>query len=750
MRGKGYLIAITVVVAITAVYYRENILVMLSVLICWLFLIHYKKILLFPLLTLIVFSAYFFYVDTNNTTLLSGDETKFHGEIITSPINKNEKITFTIRNDMNEKLIAKLKDNKSLSIGEKCHIVGTLEKPLTSKNFYDFNYASYLYFQEIHWILHVNEIDCKRKPLSVLEKIKLLRSKGIERVKQSYPKGINGYVNALIFGEKSSIPKDEYQLYQQQGLSHLLAISGLHVGTLFGFIYYIFIRIGLTKEKTRSLLLFILPLYAIIAGSAPSVVRASSMAFFFLLFLRLRKRMLALDAISIACIITLIYDPYKVFHLGFQLSFIVSFFLICSTRIISRYQQRYKQLFVVTIIAQLASFPLVLYTNYEISIWSYFLNLLFIPVYSIVLLPLLFISFFIIEFQAVFHGLISFVEFVFSTLLQLLIMVESFSFGKIIFGKPPIFIVLTYYFTLLVGFYIWEKNEGLKDILKAFTLFMILCIGHWLFPYFDGSIEVTILDVGQGDAIVLKLPYQREVIVIDTGKAIVNKEGEEIYNAGKAVVNPFLKAKGIKRINKLILTHGDIDHIGGATAILNNFPVNKLLLPKTNIKDKISELTKAASKKGIEIIYATRGMRWHVKSGQFVILHPAKQNYYNDSNNQSIVLLSELGNKKWLFTGDIEKEAEEELTKVYKNMDVDVLKVAHHGSNTSSTLKFINETNPHVSVISVGRNNIYGHPHDDVLNRLRRNSGLVARTDRDGAITFIYKRGKWKIIKSLN
>jgi competence protein ComEC len=752
MRGKAYLLTISAILGITTIYFKS--IVSIIVVICWIIYLRLNKFLFLPILTLILFSMYFYYVDETNLSTLSGSEQVLYGEILSNPTVKQGSVTFSfeIRNK-NENVLVSIPDNvedaNQIAIGYKCKLKGVLEKPLSAKNFYDFNYAQYLYYQRVHWLMNAEEITCKTSKLSLIEKLQKYREYGIKKVQKYFPKEIQGYTNALMFGSRSLLHKDDYALYQSHGLSHLLAISGLHVGTILSFIYFILIRFGITKESAMTAMLILLPLYCVVSGAAPSVIRASSMAFLFLAFLRFKKRINAVDAISYSCMFILAIDPYKLFHLGFQLSFIVSFILVNSVVIISRYHSRTLQLLIVTFIAQVASFPLVLWANYEISLLSLPLNLLFIPIYSIIILPLTFIAFFTIDISVLFTIITGLLQIIYSKLLLILHVVEQFPFLMIVFGKPSLQLVFAYYGTIIVGFYLWELNVGWKAFLQAFSLFFIVSMFHWFAPYFDASTKVTFLDVGQGDSIVIKLPYHREVIVIDTGRKIITKKGDVKFNAGQAVVLPFLKANGLKHIDKLIITHGDLDHIGGASYIINRYPVKDLFLPYDDDQStNVSNLIKQAQISDVTVTPAVLGQQWKVNDNVFTVVHPAQKKYH-DKNNQSIVIHAVIGKKAWLFTGDIEKEAEEEVLDVLGKVNIDILKVAHHGSETSTKSQFLDSISPSIAVISAGRNNWYGHPHREVIKRLKERNIVIARTDQLGAISFIYKDGAWQIHSSI-
>ncbi|MED5074483.1 DNA internalization-related competence protein ComEC/Rec2, partial [Anoxybacillus geothermalis] len=267
-------------------------------------------------------------------------------------------------------------------------------------------------------------------------------------------------------------------------------------------------------------------------------------------------------------------------------------------------------------------------------------------------------------------------------------------------------------------------------------------------PYVDPHGEVTVLDVGQGDCIYIELPYRKAVYLIDTGGAA--EWGKESwrrrahpFSVGRDVVVPFLKAQGVRTIDKLILTHDDADHIGSAPEVFEAVKVKEMVTSP----GALPRVQKMARPFSGPVRTAVRGERWTEGGVQFIVLHPEKGN--NEDNNGSLVLLARLGGLIWLFAGDIEEEAEQALIRAYPELRADVLKVAHHGSKTSTTEPFLRTIKPRAAIISVGRYNRYGHPSSEVLMRLRQQRAIVWRTDENGAIRYVYGEngGTFQVMK---
>ncbi|UAC47314.1 DNA internalization-related competence protein ComEC/Rec2 [Bacillus aquiflavi] len=661
----------------------------------------------------------------------------------------------------NEKLMLKYKIKtkqekrdleKKFIYPSSCKITGTLQAPSKPRNENAFNYHSYLLRQKIYWILspdRFNPQSCqplKATPYTVLMKF---RQKGISYLKKHFPEAAASLSVALIFGERDLLDEDVLKNYQQLGIIHLLAISGLHVGLLTGMLYYLAIRFGLTREKTLMALVIFLPIYALLTGGAPSVIRAVMMSIFVLLsLLWKRKRREPLVGLCIAFLLFLFVSPYSVFEPGFQLSFIVSLALIlCAPYIFTRYKQWGMQLIVVSLTAQLASLPIIIYYFYEFSPLSILMNIFYVPVFSIIVLPLSLLTFlFHMIFPFIGLPLLFILNFIIAFINKLAQMFAALPFSTVTLGRPNFIILLCLSGSICLFFYLWENNEKKKKLIfpQFFIPLFVLCI-HWGITKYSSYGEVTFIDVGQGDSIFIQLPNDKGNYLIDTGGVLhfekdAWRERRKRFDTGKDILTPFLKSKGITCVDKLILTHGDADHIGGALGLLDEVKVKEILLPNMSKRSKIENiiLDKAKEKK-INVRFVTEGEKWKKGNALFQIISPEKDREETERNNSSIVIYAKIGRLNWLFTGDLEIDGEERLINTYSNLKVDVLKAGHHGSRTSTSEHFLDHIHPLIAIISAGVSNRYGHPHVEVLSKLAERNIRVYRTNDHGAITYKFR-----------
>jgi len=632
-------------------------------------------------------------------------------------------------------------------LGFICKVEGKVEKPMVARNKNSFDYQIYLRNLNVYWLLkseHNPLTMCKSPKQNWNERIKTIRLKGLRHLENHFPTEAKAFAAALLFGESGLINEETYDAYKKLSLVHILAISGLHVGIIAGGSFYLGIRLGLTREMTKLLLMGMLPLYCIVAGGAPSVVRACLMVMLFLLLSLRQKKLSPIILLCTILMVLLLYNPLYLFHVGFQLSFFITFTLLMSAKVLQRLQgsSAIVQSLAVTVICQLGSMPIILYYFHEFSVWGFLLNVIYIPIYTILLLPLTFAVFFLSIINAPFSdSLAILLELLFSFVNKTAAFVSALPFTSLSFGKPSLLLFFILITLIIVSFSFWESRNRRKalQVLLGCALLLTLFYHRVNFSPFG---EIVFIDVGQGDSILIKLPYGRGVYLIDTGGllAFANEEWQKkktTFDPGEDIVVPYLKSVGITVIDKLIVTHDDADHMGGGLAILQHIRVKEIVIPETLKEEFIkTDFLQYALQEELHITAMQAGDGWKVGGNQFYVLHPHEK--MSDSNENSLVLLAEINELKWLFTGDIGEEGERALLEQYPNLKADVLKAGHHGSKTSSSPYFLDQIDAKVVVVSAGYNNRFGHPHPEVLSAYSERNMRIFRTDEQGAITYSY------------
>jgi competence protein ComEC len=555
--------------------------------------------------------------------------------------------------------------------------------------------------------------------------------------RENFSTDVATLLSAIVIGHREAARDPLYFAYSSIGLVHLMSISGTHFG-LFSLLVFTLIRFScrllpyrwLVRLTSRLSLdeigaIITLPLilaYLALSGGRIPALRSFIMINVFLLGLLIGRRGQWFSSLTVAAAVILIIDPSSLTSISFQLSFIAVLSIGLTLDLLDTYLGKNKpegvpgmilKLAAVTVGALIGTSPLVLYYFHTIPILGLPANIILAPLICFTLLPL-----------GIFGGIIYLVSghFPLSAILQTI----GHAFNTIVtyladLGLPnPVtgpfpFVSL---FLVYPAIYFILRRRWALSILTSSGVLLIFLLSYQISD--SAYSQVTFLDVGQGEGTVIETSGGKTV-VIDTGRS-----GREVLD--------YLKYRGISTIDALSLSHGAIDHAGGIGEIISNIRVRE-------IWDNGYLRYNVPLGKGVIHQPLTAGDVLTERGSRFIVLHPHR-NYYSltgsDDNNYSLVLRYLDGPLSILFTGDIESDAEESLLHLKGYLRSDVLKIAHHGSYTSSTHDFIRTVSPSVAVISAGRNNPYGHPHESTLKRLK---GIqVMRTDRDGAVKVFIDR----------
>lgn len=742
---------------ITSVYYSLHLIFLLPVLFLYAWWkTRQKRVLFFCGVIFLLFLVRMEVAERNNESVFNEQTEYLEAVILNTSSVDGDQVQWMMREvKHHEKFFVTLymaEENEkhqieALTPGSICRVKGTWKKPAPASNFSAFDYQEYMYKQQVHWMIEVSGMDhllCSyQKQDSLLSTVQQWRDFGIKHIRQQFPEELQGMSSALIFGDRNEINPGVEKAYQQLGLIHLLAVSGLHVGIISGVLYYAGLRTGITRERMSWILIGFLPFYALLAGGAPSVWRAVLIAMLVLLYQRFaRKSLPPVTALGTAALVMLLADPYYGWHIGFQLSFFISLSLLLSFPLLQRLSSLPLQLFGVSAAAQTASLPIILYHFYEFSLLSYVLNIAFVPFVSLILLPFCFFLFFLSLFiPSAAVLLMKPVEAGIRFLHDNLQVVAESRVLQVVTGQPNVLELLFLSVSLLFLFAMVEKGRRIGICLAAGSLAAVF---GWLFfaPYFDSKGAVTVIDVGQGDSILIELPYRRGVYLIDGGGALSFpkeewQERKTAYDPGERIVVPVLKSKGIRAIDKLIVTHGDIDHYGGLYAVMEHTNIHQVLYGRS-VEEKEAErhFLETVHQHGIPIVFAEKGMAWKEGEQHFQVLAPLNNKV--SGNEASIVLYAVMGGRSWLFAGDLEEDGEKQVIKAFPGLKADILKAGHHGSKTSTSSTWVEQLQPKAALLSSGRCSRFGHPHQEVLDILEAHEVDIYRTDEKGAVEITF------------
>ena len=661
----------------------------------------FKILTILILIITIIYTKYYPFKSVFNT-----NDTEFIG-IVEDYIIKDNQIKISLKSK--ERIIVTYKYTgkvfNNLSYGDKIKVTGVLKEPSTNNIFNNFNYKKYLYNKKIYYIIEASKIDKIQNNNNHIYTIKNLLYTRINSLKSS------NYIKALLFGD-NKLDKEIKTSYQINGISHLFSVSGFHINFITSIIYFYLDRVTYNKKIKYITVDIFLVLYLLLCNTT-SLLRCTVMNILLSINHLLKLNIKKIDIVLLTLILCIIINPFIIYDIGFIYSYTISFFLIL-------YKNKYKtnnkllKIIYISLISFLVSLPINIYTSYEINFLSIILNIIIVPIVSLILLPLSLLT-------LIFPILDNILYLITSILEKISLYTSNINIFKQILSKPSIILIIIYYLVIIL---ILSKN-------KHYYLILILLIFHKTIPLYNGNLEVVMFDVGEADSMLISTPSKKVNILIDTGRGI------DINN-----IIIYLKSIGISKLNYLIITHGDEDHIGGALYLIDNFKVDNVILNKGDYTELEVELITHLKNKNIKY---TNNINKIPLLGSYMYLLNTKK--FSNENDNSIVTYFEYQKYKFLFMGDSSSKTEEYLINNYNLTNISFLKVGHHGSNTSSSTHFINKINPKVSLISVGRNNFYHHPNKEVLTNL--SNSVIYRTDINKSIK-IKINNKVKITKLNN
>lgn len=661
----------------------------------------FKILTILILIITIIYTKYYPFKSVFNT-----NDTEFIG-IVEDYIIKDNQIKISLKSK--ERIIVTYKYTgkvfNNLSYGDKIKVTGVLKEPSTNNIFNNFNYKKYLYNKKIYYIIEASKIDKIQNNNNHIYTIKNLLYTRINSLKSS------NYIKALLFGD-NKLDKEIKTSYQINGISHLFSVSGFHINFITSIIYFYLDRVTYNKKIKYITVDIFLVLYLLLCNTT-SLLRCTVMNILLSINHLLKLNIKKIDIVLLTLILCIIINPFIIYDIGFIYSYTISFFLIL-------YKNKYKtnnkllKIIYISLISFLVSLPINIYTSYEINFLSIILNIIIVPIVSLILLPLSLLT-------LIFPILDNILYLITSILEKISLYTSNINIFKQILSKPSIILIIIYYLVIIL---ILSKN-------KHYYLILILLIFHKTIPLYNSNLEVVMFDVGEADSMLISTPSKKVNILIDTGRGI------DINN-----IIIYLKSIGISKLNYLIITHGDEDHIGGALYLIDNFKVDNVILNKGDYTELEVELITHLKNKNIKY---TNNINKIPLLGSYMYLLNTKK--FSNENDNSIVTYFEYQKYKFLFMGDSSSKTEEYLINNYNLTNISFLKVGHHGSNTSSSTHFINKINPKVSLISVGRNNFYHHPNKEVLTNL--SNSVIYRTDINKSIK-IKINNKVKITKLNN
>ena len=688
------------------------------------------------------------------------------------------------------------KSDVLLEYGDIISFKGEFQEPSKKRNYGGFDYKNYLKTLKIYGTIKLEngEVLEKNKGNILISFSNKISNSVKEKIYDLLDKREANLLIGLLLGDDDNIDDDIEEAFKISSLSHVLAVSGMQVTYIITAMYFIFNNL-LGKRKTKIVIIIILIFYTILTGFSPSIVRASIMGILIMgagLFYRKND---IWNSIAISLLLMLIYNPFLITNVGLQLSYLGTIGIILLNKTFLRIFNKIRfekyilnrkiinivskiiEILTVTISASVVVFPIMLY-NFNLF-GTYFLitNLLA----SIIIGPITIFGTVIVIISFAFLKIGKLLSIILEISLNTLVFVSNFSklpFSKIYITTPKISMIIFYYVLIIFFNYIYKiynnRNLSLTQIRfrnlialykykikeiynnkksrKKFISILILivfCFNIYNFFIIKRELKIYFVDVGQGDSTFIVTP-KNETILIDGGGSL----GTD-FDVGESTLLPYILDRGYKKIDLMFVSHFDQDHIGGLFKILEELKVEKVCISKQEEdSENYQRFLNIVKEKNIQVLVVKKGDKIVLDNNlYFDILWPNdKQIEENKLNNNAIVMKLNYNNFSTLFTGDIEKPAEEKILEIYKNskiLESDILKVAHHGSKTSTTDEFLNKVKPKIALIGVGKDNMFGHPSNTTIEKLEKMNIKIYRTDLNAEISICVNDKGQVSIKSL-
>lgn len=648
-------------------------------------------------------------------------------------------------------------------------LFGNIERPNTARNPGQFDYQKYLEHENIYWIVKVDnisnvDITYSRTHATLLDNI---RENLASKIDSLYEEPVAGFIKAISLGERSELSIDINNDFSILGISHLLAISGLHLSILSLMFFWLLTKLGMTREKTAIIISVFIFGYMFLTGASPSVVRATIMTILMLYSFSFKSSINGLQALSIAFLVMTIINPLWIYNIGFQLSFIITFYIIWGIPLIfKRLPMEFgllKKSISLIIITQAASFPLIFYYFNQYSLLSIIANLLFVPVFSFIILPLSIVTL-ILALLHLYIGNIfaEFLTILLESFFNLIHKASQLNFFHFYGTFSSVSLIIIYYiffswFLLRTDFkYSFYSHRIKKRIFFLEKLFLLLILVFVISPLLinkDGT--VTFIDVGQGDSTLIETPKGYKILIDSGGRFNYPKEDwqkkRNEFEVGEDVILPYFHYKGIDTIDMAVITHEDYDHMGGFFTLTDNVDIKMFIVPSTFPRTELgTELYNKINNYKIPIHRMDNATAISIDQYTDITFIPIDIERSNNENDHTLITFLNMYDTAIAFPADLEVKGEAMILEQYIFTETDILKVGHHGANTSTSEMWLSALQPKDAVISVGKNNRYGHPNETILARLENYQIKIWRTDMDGAIVVYVKPTGYRIDTTIN
>ena len=642
-----------------------------------------------------------------DTIKVNGDSLSFRGKAD----GRTFQVYYKLQSEEEKEQFQVLTDIYDLELERK------LSEPEGKRNFGGFDYQAYLKTQGIYQTLTIKSIQSMKQVSSwdIGENLSSLRRKAIVWIKSHFPDPMRNYMTGLLLGHLDTDFEEMNELYSSLGIIHLFALSGMQVGFFMDAFKRLLLRLGLTQEKLKWLTYPFSLIYAGLTGFSASVIRS------LLQKLLAQHGVKGLDNFALTVLVLFIIMPNFFLTAGGVLSCAYAFILTMT----SKEGEGLKAVARESLVISLGILPILSFYFAEFQPLSILLTFVFSFLFDLIFLPLLSILF-ILSFVYPVTQL----NLIFEWLESVIRLVSQMASRPLVFGQPSAWLLILLLVSLAL---LYDFRKNIKRV-AGFSLFIV---GLFFLTKHPLENEITMLDVGQGESIFLRDITGKTILIDVGGKAEPDKKVENwqkkatTSNAQRTLI-PYLKSRGVAKIDQLILTNTEKEHVGDLLEVTKAFHVGEILVSKGSLTQKEFVAELQATK--IKVRSVTAGENLPIFGSQLEVLSPREIG--EADADDSLVLHGKLLDKHFLFTGNLKGKGEKELLKQYPDIEVDVLKAGQHGAKTSSNPVFLEKLKPEITLISVGKNSRAKLPHQETLTRLESIKSKIYRTDQQGAIRF--------------
>lgn len=649
-----------------------------------------------------------------------------------------------------------LEEDFKFSEGDEITFLGTVIPISEKRNPLQFDYQAFLKSKGVKAQIRLDSLISKTENTSAFTWNRW-RVQAQELVDKNFNKKTAPIAKALLLGYKQDLEAESKQAFARSGLSHIMAVSGLHVGFVIAPFWFLIPFIW-SKKYGRQIgfvaLLLVLFFYAGLTGFSSSVLRASIMAILLTFGKLFYKSACSINLTGAAAVFLLILDPSQLFEIGFQLSFSAVLIILLILPVIQHtlpYWLRIKWygkpllVMMVSIVVQLGLYPIQVFYFGEVSLISPIANAIFVPLLGLIV-PWALICLLVSSVAPTIGGILNNPSDLFLQGMNFFVLFSSNLDWAWIKATLPSLLFFPFWCAVVFFIASWRFPK-LRWKWCSLSLFLLCVIQvQFLWEGFSPKeLRVTVFDVGQGDATLVETPNGKKIL-IDTGVWNPN------YDSGESIILPHLKEAGIEKLDAIILSHPHADHIGGILSLIKGIEIETIYNSGYSYDSKLYEnYLQLAEANTMEVKSIRAGDRLEIDPAiLMLIIGPEGQKFNNDPNQHSIVLNMIYGDSEFLFTGDSGEDQEERLIKNYGDLlDTDFLKVGHHGSRTSSGIEVLERITPEIAVISGAEKNRFNHPHPEAVQRIRATGTELYFTSRDKALIFTsngktIQRKKWE------